>query len=210
MFSSGGNQIISLTVTDSIGCSSSLNDSLFVNFAPIINFSWESNCELTVSFEDSSFVPTTGNITSLLWDFGDGNQASSSSPVNTYINEGWYIVNLTVTSDSGCISTVSDSIFADECLEDSVLNPVLPTAFTPNGDGVNDVLFVRGGPFAELYFAVYNEWGNLIFSSNDASVGWDGTFKGTLQASGTYVWIIKGATIDGVNFNQTGVVNLIK
>lgn len=54
----------------------------------------------------------------------------------------------------------------------------VPNAFTPNSDGENDVMYVRGRNITELYFAIYNRWGELVFETKDQSIGWDGTYNG--------------------------------
>ncbi|NJL75224.1 MAG: gliding motility-associated C-terminal domain-containing protein [Saprospiraceae bacterium] len=54
----------------------------------------------------------------------------------------------------------------------------VPLAFTPNNDGTNDILYVRGNPIEEVYFAVYNRWGQRVFETTDKNIGWDGTFQG--------------------------------
>lgn len=66
--------------------------------------------------------------------------------------------------------------------------PVLPTGFTPNNDGENDIFLIRGGPFEAVDFRIYNNWGQLIFTSDDANIGWDGTYKGEDAPIGVYTW----------------------
>jgi gliding motility-associated-like protein len=84
----------------------------------------------------------------------------------------------------------------------------IPGAFTPNGDGANDVLYVRGGPFKTIRMQIFNEWGNLIFESTDQSIGWTGNYRGVPQPSGSYEYIIKGETLDNENVNLYGVIHL--
>ncbi len=88
--------------------------------------------------------------------------------------------------------------------------PVLPSGFTPNGDGENDVFIIRGGPFRSVDFKVYNNWGQLIFETNDGNVGWDGTYKGEPVPLGVYTWTF---VVDmGSNFvvRESGDVTLIR
>ena len=86
----------------------------------------------------------------------------------------------------------------------------MPTAFTPNGNGENDILYVKGGPYKELEFKIYNEWGELIFVSNKQEDGWDGTKKGVEQPIGVYVYILNAVTLNDVEVNQYGDVALIR
>jgi gliding motility-associated-like protein len=69
---------------------------------------------------------------------------------------------------------------------------------------------VRGGPFANLDFRIYNEWGNEVFLSDSQSNGWDGTYKNKAQAPGKYIWVVKGETGNGGSFKLTGQFMLIR
>ena len=85
-----------------------------------------------------------------------------------------------------------------------------PTAFTPNGDGANDVFLVRGGPFAEFQFQLYDNWGVQIFSSDQQSIGWDGTYRDKEQPGGVYIYTFKGRTIDGKDVDMAGDISIIR
>ncbi|HRD38338.1 MAG TPA: PKD domain-containing protein, partial [Bacteroidia bacterium] len=90
------------------------------------------------------------------WDFGDGGGASSQNPTNIYQNQGNYTITLVVTDNFGCSDTSRKEISV-------TLLPLVPSAFSPNGDNNNDLLFVKGGPFENMNFRIYNNWGELIF-----------------------------------------------
>ncbi|HEY4799105.1 MAG TPA: PKD domain-containing protein, partial [Bacteroidia bacterium] len=71
----------------------------------------------------------------------------------------------------------------------------VPTAFTPNGDGINDIIYVDGWGIKKLLeFKIYNRWGEVLFESNDINVGWDGTFHNIPQNMETYVYTVKAET----------------
>jgi gliding motility-associated-like protein len=71
----------------------------------------------------------------------------------------------------------------------------VPSAFTPNGDGTNDVIYVDGWGIKKLnYFRIFNRWGQLIFESNDIKVGWDGNYNGVPQNMETYVYQVSVET----------------
>ena len=82
--------------------------------------------------------------------------------------------NVTVTNEFGCISNKDIEVF-EEC-DNNVL--YLPSAFSPNGDGANDILYVRGQQIESLDFSVYNRFGELVFKTQDQLIGWDGNYKG--------------------------------
>jgi len=75
----------------------------------------------------------------------------------------------------------------------------MPSAFTPNGDGLNDVFRVKY-PFtvSAFSFAIFNRWGERVFQSNDITKGWDGTYNGTDQNAGAYVWMISFIDTDNI------------
>ena len=115
----------------------------------------------------------------------------------TYIVKG--------TDSFGCVN--SDTI------EIKVISSgfFIPTAFTPNGDGENDVLFVRGD-ITDLEFTVFNRWGEQVFYSNNILVGWDGKKKDSGEAlqQGAYVYFVKAKVKSGEEVNKKGIVNLIR
>ena len=87
----------------------------------------------------------------------------------------------------------------------------VPTAFTPNNDGKNDVLrpIVAGMKHFD-YFNIYNRWGQLVFSTSEDGHGWDGTINGEPQASNAYVWVVKAIDFTGAPYFQKGTVTLIR
>jgi len=90
-------------------------------------------------------------------------------------------------------------------------NPIsVPSAFTPNGDAVNDMLYVLGVPLQEMDFRIYNEWGNEIFRSTDQSVGWDGKYKDKPQPGGRYAYVVKGTLADGAALETKGDITIIR
>jgi gliding motility-associated-like protein len=88
-------------------------------------------------------------------------------------------------------------------------NFFIPTAFSPNDDGNNDVLHVRG-PVKEMDLYIYNRWGELIFHGTDPSKGWDGTYKGELLNAGVFVYYFRGTLLDGTEISQKGNVTLVR
>ncbi len=201
-----GTYSVKLVVSTPGGCIDSLTklNYIIVQNFPVALFTASPTTALlpnaTITFTNQSI----GGVT-WLWDFGEGTVSGLSSPSNTYIDAGGYVVCLTAYSAIGCANTYCSNV------EISSSNPVgVPNAFTPNGDSSNDMLFVRGGPFLEMEFNVFNEWGNLIFSTNKQEEGWDGYFRGKIQPVGTYEYTLKGKTTDNLKINMYGVVNLIR
>jgi gliding motility-associated-like protein len=88
----------------------------------------------------------------------------------------------------------------------------VPTAFSPNADGNNDLFRVKAKGVAVSNLQVYNRWGQLIFEANDVSRGWDGRFKGELQPAGTYVYVVNYAYYgrEAEMLQQKGTFTLVR
>src|SRR5690606_39240478 len=117
--------------------------------------------------------------------------------------------SLKVTDANGCMVTRNKTIF--------VLNPqceppyiFVPRAFTPNQDGTNDILYVRGESIDEVEFIVYNRWGQKVFETSDLSVGWDGTFRGEELAPDVYGYYLRVLCIGGDTYEEKGNVTIIR
>jgi gliding motility-associated-like protein len=97
----------------------------------------------------------------------------------------------------------------------TTLNPFgngiyVPNAFTPNGDGVNDVLFVYGTAITSVRFMIYSQWGKQLFLSTDISKGWDGTSKGERAPAGLYTYALEVIMQDGTRITKGGTFSLIR
>lgn len=86
----------------------------------------------------------------------------------------------------------------------------VPNVFTPNGDGKNDVLYVYGNYIAAIQLRIFNQWGEMIFMSQNIGIGWDGTHRGKQQPVGVYVYTLKVVLRDGTIVNQKGSINLLR
>jgi gliding motility-associated-like protein len=202
VFPSSGTYNVTLTAVSNFGCTNSINQQIVVHGIPTASFTATPNPALVnqnITYTDV----TPGNIISWQWNFGDGQGDNTSITNHSYGAGGVYIVTLTITDDIGCMDTVSKTISV-------ALLPVLPSGFTPNGDGENDVFIIRGGPFKHVDFKVYNNWGQLIFESNDASIGWDGTYKGEPAPLGVYTWTFVVDMGSDFIVKESGDVTLIR
>jgi gliding motility-associated-like protein len=135
----------------------------------------------------------------------DGNyQSSPSFPGLTTGRAYTFTVRNNTT---GCIS-LSSSLNIDPAICNDDL--FVPNAFSPNSDGKNDILFVRGSGIVNMQFLVYNQWGEKVFESNAPSTGWNGLFGGKPQPVGVYVYVLRVTKTNGETVNKKGSVTLIR
>jgi gliding motility-associated-like protein len=145
----------------------------------------------------------TGGYSSFIWAPTTGlNDPSITTPIANPLISTTYLID--VTDTDGCVR--SDSILI------GVYDPIImPNAFTPNGDGLNE--YFRIPPtitgFNLTNFAIYNRWGEMIFETSDISPGWDGTFQGNPCDIGTYIYVITGSNAKGKVFLK-GCVSLFR
>lgn len=122
---------------------------------------------------------------------------------------------VTAIDQGGCIGTATQTVFVIE-VEDPPVDPIeegelfVPNIFSPNGDELNDKLFVYGGPYPQFKFEVFNRVGQKVFVSEDQSEGWDGTFNGELAPSGVYYYQFFGKNRENKPFSTAGNVTLIR
>ena len=116
-----------------------------------------------------------------------------------------YKVCLTTHNNSGCVSSSCQDVFVGFTKIVAV-----PSGFTPNKDDINDFLKVKGGPLLQMHFQIFNEWGNLLFTSTSQDNGWDGTFNGDPQPAGVYEYILNAISSDNKTISLYGAVNLIR
>lgn len=127
-----------------------------------------------------------------------------ANPIAMLDNDITYI--LTASTDLGCATT--DTLHLRVVKGPEIY---VPTAFTPNGDGRNDLFNIIPVGITEImFFKILNRWGQVIYASKNTSRGWDGTWNGTPQPSGTYVWMVEGKTSTGSVLKKQGTLVLIR
>jgi len=118
------------------------------------------------------------------------------------------VVYVTVENEYGCKTVDSVNLQVVACDSKRVF---VPNTFTPNNDGLNDVLYVRGAGLRELeYFRIFDRWGNMIFETHNISEGWDGTFGGKKADLATYVYVLRGICSSGSVIDMSGNVTLVR
>jgi gliding motility-associated-like protein len=131
---------------------------------------------------------------------------SSPTPMATLTADQLYLI--LISSDQGC-SVVDTQLVKVNAVNNNAKVHV-PTAFTPNGNNINDRLRPLGNIAKIEYFRIYNRWGNLVFQTSIIGDGWDGKHKGMIQQSDTYTWILSGQMTDGQAVKLSGKTVLIR
>ena len=116
------------------------------------------------------------------WNFGDGSFSDLAQPSHRYIDTDLHVVELTITTANGCTATDTVHLLP-------AAHVYFPNAFTPDGDGINDVFGAVGHELSEVSFIVFDRWGAQVFSSSTMGQGWDGrAANGTTVPAGVYVF----------------------
>ncbi|MCE3227752.1 MAG: hypothetical protein K0S32_2303 [Bacteroidetes bacterium] len=102
------------------------------------------------------------------------------------------------TNDEVCIDIVTD------------FGVYIPNIITPNADGVNDIFYVYGYSISDVKMAIFDRWGEKLFTSEDQTVGWPGTYKGVDCKSDVYVYKVEYKGLDGKTYHKTGHVSIQK
>lgn len=139
------------------------------------------------------------------WDFGDGRTSTLEHPVHEYRKSGLYEVCLTATNEYKCSDKICKTL-------EAVIYPLadVPSGFSPDGDGNNDVFRVRGYGIASMNLKVFNRWGEQVFETSDQDIGWDGTYKGKPQEMDAYGYVLVVEFFDGTSTKKQGNVTLLR
>jgi gliding motility-associated-like protein len=195
-----------LTVRDNLGCPKPGRDSVIVTVLPKIN-AFAGNDTAVVVGQPVQFLATGG--ISYKWIPGTSlNNPNIPNPIGIYTGEFDSIqYKILVSNAAGCI----DSALLNVRIFKTDPRVFVPTAFTPNGDGKNDVVRPIAVGITKIeYFRVYNRWGQLVFSTTTNGRGWDGKIKGKDQGNNTFVWMVKAIDFTGKVFFAKGTVTLIR
>jgi gliding motility-associated-like protein len=189
-----------LVVTDHVGCSDQQVIQLTVSENPVAAFHGIDTMEMHAG----EFLDAGSGLSSYIWNTGD---TTESIVINA---EGMYKVEM--ESSIGCIGT--DSVFVKLVSEEiPEFDIYVPNAFSPNGDGVNDLFVMKwdGLSIVDCRISIFDRWGGMIFTTDDVAMGWDGKKNGKEFPGGVYVYKIV-FEVDGAPGMQerTGTVMLVR
>jgi gliding motility-associated-like protein len=206
VFANPGNKTIQLTATASNGCRSlPVSKSIFINAVHVFAGNdtivlKESPFQLHATVSQAGTAPYT-----VSWQpFTGLDNSSIPNPGGMLEDDQVYLCKATTQEGCQAEDSVKVTVFKGSAV-------YVPTGFTPNGDGRNDVLRPYLAAIKELsFFSVYNRWGQLVFTTNQPGNGWDGTINGIQQPVGTYVWRLKAVDVVGNVYVRQGTTTLIR
>jgi gliding motility-associated-like protein len=207
--STGG--IYTDTLTGTGGCDSVIALSVTILLRPTSRFllqpAGDSVALGTITATDQSF-----NADSILWQLNDQFVVLVSGNILPVNDTGYWCLRLIASTTAGCSDTSSQCIY--------IYNPsgqphngfYIPDAFTPNGDGVNDILEVFGDKAGIKYLriAIYDRWGERVFESDDPGFAWDGRYQGVMQGPGVFSYLLDLTFENSYSIHNKGTITLIR
>lgn len=163
--------------------------------------------EIVLAGTTVHLLATPGSGVTYSWEPADlVSNAHIASPTATVYGTTTFVVTV---SDGTCTGIDSVKVRVHELVCDDP-DIFVPDAFTPNDDGSNDLLFVRGRHITDMDLKVFDRWGELVFSTTDQSVGWDGKYKGKLVEPAVFVYWLEATCADGQRYFTKGNVTVIR
>lgn len=208
--------LVTTTYTVNVSTVNSLGDTCIVSLTTTVTVLNPSTFSLIATADNDSIFAGSSTIIhaitdttlTILWSPAAGlSDPGSFNPIASPTSTTTYTV--TIIDSSGCprTATVTIYILSMKCNPADVF---VPNTFTPNGDGQNDILFVRGNMITELYFAVYDRWGELVFETKDQNKGWDGIYKGMKADPAVFAWYLNAKCYNGDQLKKQGNTTLIR
>lgn len=196
-----------VTITDANGCSiTGLYSIGNNNYHPPLNAIAQPY--VIYHSQSSHLIAQTNNNYHFSWNPDNTlNNGHIQNPIATPDSTTQYIVQ--ITDNYGCtnIDTVLITVMDVICSDPYIY---VPNAFTPNSDGNNDVLYVHADMATDLYFAIYDRWGELMFETTETSKGWDGKYKGKPLDPAVFVYYLKVTCLNRMQFEKKGNITLLR
>lgn len=208
IYTEQGKFFVSLTLTSSYGCRiiDTLKYPIIVYPRPIAEFV-ASPVETSMFEPTIKFINESQKATLWDWDLGDNTSSTDENLSHSYPDTGTFVVTQIAINEYGCRDTISHNIHVKG--EPTIF---IPNAFTPDGNGVNDIFIPKMYGVREFNMTIYDRWGNLIFTSVDKEVGWNGKVNGVgeLVKDDTYIYTIYIRNLLGNPRIYRGTITVIK
>lgn len=212
-YSAPGTYDVIYTCTDANGCTGSdtITGMIDVFGSPSAAFTVSPTGTVQMNGGQADVCMTDASTGATTWNWGlqepVGSQTSAQqNPCFTITDTGGYTVMLVVTNAQGCQDTAWYTFNAENpCTELFV-----PSAFSPNGDGMNDTFFVYGSCISFMQLEIYSRWGEQVFISTTPANGWDGKWRGKDCESAIFTYVLRGQMDDGTPIEMQGNITLTR
>lgn len=197
-----------VTVTDNNGCS--ILGTVLVNYSdsiPVVDVTADDTQLFYGQNTTLHAIPNVTNATYSWTPIQTLNNASIANPVASPNDTTTYVVIFTDVNGCSNTDSIEIQIRPVTCEEPEIF---IPNAFSPNHDNQNEILYVRGNTILKMDLKVYDRWGELVFSSNDPKIGWDGTYKGKAVDPGVFVYYLQLTCYNKEEFFKKGNITLIR
>ncbi len=201
-FNTVGVHQIQLTITDAGGNSASTTQNLTVHDIPSVIAEYDTIIDLGGEVQ---LIATSTNFGNYLWTPNDYYIDCDTCATTFAVPELDVNYIVTLTDPNGC--SARDTVYVKVNFIEGI---GVPQAFSPNGDGNNDLLVVKGLGIDQMVFKIYNRYGQLVFESTEQTFGWDGTFKGKDENPGVFTWVLEYHLINGTSRIISGNTTLIR
>lgn len=160
----------------------------------------------TILYPEIDFTDMSAGANSWLWDFGDFDTASYQNPVHEYSDTGTFTVMQVVINQFQC----KDTIYKTVIIKTEYII-YIPNAFTPDGDGINDIFLPEGAGFTSEHYSllIFDRWGDLVYETYNPNGFWDGYVNGTLAKQDVYVFRLEVQDFFGTPHKFIGKVSLL-
>jgi len=208
-YASTGNYLVTLIAVDAATCNISDTNSFTLRVEPVPQSGIDFNPNPVPTNEPVNFVNLSSGASRYKWLFGDGFTLETfrkdTIVKHLYNASETYNACLVAFNPAGCSDTACINVAVTV-----VPGVEVPNAFSPNGDGRNDRVFIKGFGIAKISWRIYNRWGELVFFTNDYMQGWDGKQNGKDLLQGVYHYVLEVEFSDGRKGTKKGDITLLK
>ncbi len=207
LFTTPGSYDVTLTTTTDKGCADTISkpDIVIIHPLPTIRFNYQKIADhyTTITFKFNA-IPEIKN-SAYLWEIENAT-FNAPNPIVTFTDTGLKKIVLFVKDSFGCENIADEYIN----IQYDTVRIFVPSAFTPDNNGLNDVFLPMLFYIKAYNFSIYNRWGEELFHATEGTLGWDGTYQGKEVPQDVYVWMIKATGYNNVKYAYDGTITLLR
>jgi len=206
VYTDSGFYDVQLIATTLDGCDDTLlvTDAIHSWPRPVAGFTTDKESYI-ILFPEVDFIDESFGATEWYYDFSDGSSSLEQNPTHEYLEPGTYRIIQSVNNDYGCDDATSTTLVVKPAI-----TFYIPSAFTPNNDGINEEFYGNGVGIVSYDMTIYDRWGEILFHSADMDYKWNGTYKGSPVESGVFVYRFIIEDINSRRKQYSGEIHLIR